>query len=460
MRSHFATPCRAEACTAFLLHAAGESGATVLLGASFANQDGRSSSLTAPNGPSQQAVIRGALVAAALEPQQVGSLEMHGTGTALGDPIEVGAALAVFRGAADPLCLSASKSRLGHAEAAAGGVGAAHAAVLLYSSASSSVLHLQSMNPLVESLMQSHAGNGWPAPLPPRQNAQLSRKQAPASISAFAFQGTNAHVLLCHRTQHLSRESLLPVAASTSHLWRRQRFWHMARPHALLQLASKASRHGVSVTTEMLVPKLAYLQDHQIRGRALLPGAAMYETAFALGRTVLEHKGVELVLSRATIDSPCLLKMSGSVLSASVNISSGDIAISSLAIKGSLLHMQGSVGESNLADDPACSLAAGGLWLHSSRFRAGLCLFPALRDFTSYVVAEVLQPRAGQQGMYFTHPAKADNVTQAATALEQPKQAGQQKTFIPVGLEGYAGPFSFPALLPLWNYWRRQSNLR
>ncbi len=52
-------------------------------------QDGRSSSLTAPNGPSQQAVIRGALADAELAAADVVGLEMHGTGTPLGDPIEV-----------------------------------------------------------------------------------------------------------------------------------------------------------------------------------------------------------------------------------------------------------------------------------------------------------------------------------------------------------------------------------
>ena len=57
-------------------------------------QDGRSSSLTAPNGPAQQDVIRAALAAA--ERSALQALEMHGTGTSLGDPIEMGAACAVI----------------------------------------------------------------------------------------------------------------------------------------------------------------------------------------------------------------------------------------------------------------------------------------------------------------------------------------------------------------------------
>ncbi|GLI63378.1 hypothetical protein VaNZ11_006235, partial [Volvox africanus] len=61
-----------------------------LVRASAVNQDGRSSSLTAPNGPAQQAVVRAALAEAGLPPNQLTSMEMHGTGTPLGDPIEVG----------------------------------------------------------------------------------------------------------------------------------------------------------------------------------------------------------------------------------------------------------------------------------------------------------------------------------------------------------------------------------
>jgi hypothetical protein len=78
------------------------------------NQDGRSSSLTAPNGPSQQQVIRQALLDAGTEPSAMTGVEMHGTGTALGDPIEIGAASAVLCGPESgkriPLSLSLSLS--------------------------------------------------------------------------------------------------------------------------------------------------------------------------------------------------------------------------------------------------------------------------------------------------------------------------------------------------------------
>ncbi len=68
-------------------------------------------------------VVLGALRCADLTPGALGALELHGTGTPLGDPIEVGAALAVLSGSETPVQLTAAKSRVGHAEPAAGAIG-------------------------------------------------------------------------------------------------------------------------------------------------------------------------------------------------------------------------------------------------------------------------------------------------------------------------------------------------
>jgi acyl transferase domain-containing protein len=100
---------------------------------SAVNQDGRSSALTAPNGPAQQAAIRAALSSAKASAADVAALQMHGTGTPLGDPIEVGAASAALvdgvSRAHGPLAASTAKSWIGHTEAAAGAMGLTQAAV-------------------------------------------------------------------------------------------------------------------------------------------------------------------------------------------------------------------------------------------------------------------------------------------------------------------------------------------
>ena len=79
---------------------------------SAVNQDGRSSSLTAPNGPSQQALVAACLQETGLDAPAVALVAVHGTGTPLGDPIEVGALSGVLKmsaAAAQPLVFSSNK---------------------------------------------------------------------------------------------------------------------------------------------------------------------------------------------------------------------------------------------------------------------------------------------------------------------------------------------------------------
>ncbi len=128
---------RGEGCGVIVLHSGkateGQEVLAVFRG-SAVNQDGRSSSLTAPNGPSQQAAIRQALQASVLEPHHVTALQLHGTGTPLGDPIELGAVQAVLMGSsqrATPLQVAAAKSWIGHTEAASGVMGLLQAALSL-----------------------------------------------------------------------------------------------------------------------------------------------------------------------------------------------------------------------------------------------------------------------------------------------------------------------------------------
>lgn len=164
---------------------------TVLLCAAAINQDGRSATLTAPNRHSQQDVILDAMSMACVPAVAVGMVECHGTGTALGDPIEAGA-LAVVLGtskAEDPLWLAAGKTNVGHLEAAAGFAGAGKVIACLINGKVPANLHFAELNPHIELV-------GLAIPTQATQLAESPNEKFISGLSSFGFGGSNAHVLL------------------------------------------------------------------------------------------------------------------------------------------------------------------------------------------------------------------------------------------------------------------------
>ncbi|MBL8165615.1 MAG: type I polyketide synthase, partial [Anaerolineae bacterium] len=160
---------------------------------SAVNQDGRSSGLTVPNGPAQEAVIRKALASAGVQPSQVSYVETHGTGTAIGDPIEVeaiGAALGAGRPKDLPLVIGAVKSNIGHAESASGIAGVIKTVLMLQQGEIPRNLHFHEPSPRIP----------WPdfpvvVPTEHMPWTPIDGKRI-AGISGFGFSGTNAHVIL------------------------------------------------------------------------------------------------------------------------------------------------------------------------------------------------------------------------------------------------------------------------
>src|ERR1700730_1045997 len=160
---------------------------------SAVNQDGRSGGLTAPNGPAQEAVIRAALAAAGVDPHEVSYLESHGTGTSLGDPIEVRAATAVLckdRPHEFPLAIGSIKTNIGHLEAAAGVAGLLKVVVALQKGQIPPHLHFRQPNPHI-------AWSDYPVRVV-SDGCSWSRREQPrlAGVSSFGFSGTNAHVVI------------------------------------------------------------------------------------------------------------------------------------------------------------------------------------------------------------------------------------------------------------------------
>lgn len=119
---------------------------------SAVNQDGRSNGLTAPNPQAQEAVLKEAYRQANVLPNQIQYIEAHGTGTKLGDPIEVkalGSVLAENRCPEDYCSVGSVKTNIGHLEAAAGIAGLIKVALSLKHQQIPPSLHFQKPNPYI-----------------------------------------------------------------------------------------------------------------------------------------------------------------------------------------------------------------------------------------------------------------------------------------------------------------------
>jgi acyl transferase domain-containing protein/acyl carrier protein len=172
---------------------AAEDNILALIKGSAINQDGASSSLTVPNGRSQQALIHQALANAQIDPLQVSYIEAHGTGTALGDPIEMESLAAVFchgRSWQQPLYVGSAKTNLGHLESAAGVAGLIKLVLLLQKREIPPHLHFHNPTPHIR-------WNEIPVEIVTKLTPWKSfHGKLLAGLSSFGISGTNAHVII------------------------------------------------------------------------------------------------------------------------------------------------------------------------------------------------------------------------------------------------------------------------
>jgi 3-oxoacyl-(acyl-carrier-protein) synthase len=152
------------------------------------NQDGRSATITAPSGPAQQRCINASLQDGSVKALEVSLVEVHGTGTALGDPIEVGglkSTLGKNRTEDSPLILAAAKSIIGHTEGSAGVAGVLKMVAEFSHRHIPSNLHLKKMNPNIDLA-------DFPT-IMPSSLIDWKGSRAVAGTSSFGFSGTNSH---------------------------------------------------------------------------------------------------------------------------------------------------------------------------------------------------------------------------------------------------------------------------
>ncbi len=260
---------------------------------SAVNQDGPSAGLTVPYGPSQEDVIRRALADGGVEPAAVAFIEAHGSGTALGDPIEIESLANVF-GRRHPLWVGAVKSNLGHLESAAGIAGLIKTVLALQYGVIPPNLHFQDPNPKIPwddlAFKVPTAGQPWPADRP-----------RIAGVSSFGFSGTNAHVVVALPPDAVADEGKAsppaPAAVRQHHLLTLA----AKTESALRRLAERYERHG----SQPDLPALADLCATSHSGRAQLEerlavvGTSAAEVAGSLKAYLAGQDPVTVVRGRA-----------------------------------------------------------------------------------------------------------------------------------------------------------------
>ena len=189
-----------------------------VLRGSAVNHDGHTSGLTVPNGLAQERVVELALADARVEAEAVSYIEAHGTGTSLGDPIELAALGRVFGSGGPreaPVQVGSVKTNIGHLEAAAGVAGLIKVVLQLQHRELAPSLWFESPNPNVD-------WSALPLEICDRRMPWASTSPRIAGVSSFSISGTNAHVVVEEAPPSLAIESR-----------------HPPRDHALLVLSAR-----------------------------------------------------------------------------------------------------------------------------------------------------------------------------------------------------------------------------
>jgi len=238
-------------------------------------QDGRSASLTAPNGQAQLGLLQAAhgtgTTAASLS-----VVETHGTGTPLGDPIEVGSVAAFVRSqrADGALTPSGIKANLGHTEATAGMAGLASLLIRLNGQAPPNA-QLRGLNPHVAGALR---GTKCAFVV----QSAVEREQS-GGVSSFGYSGTIAHAVLQRsdsggRSHHVTLSPLTYVRRSYG--WREQPL-----SLGLRHVSSSGETHLFRAA--VAGPLLSAVADHVVQGRIIFPGSGYLELARAAASVAL-----------------------------------------------------------------------------------------------------------------------------------------------------------------------------
>jgi phthiocerol/phenolphthiocerol synthesis type-I polyketide synthase C len=271
-----------------------------VVAASALNSDGKKNGLTVPSGDAQAALLRTAYGGAGIDAEEIDYIEAHGTGTAVGDPIEtraLGEALAKFRRKENPLLIGSVKSNLGHLEAASGIAGLVKAVYCLQQRVVPATIGINNPNPNIHF-------EDW--------NLRVVRSATPlkpagrliVGVNSFGFGGANAHVILESLTAKVARleppkskprsELAVPLIIS-------------AKTAPALRVAAREMAECLRSHPDAAVYDVAYcavMRRDWHRHRAVLHGSSREALAHSLDQFANADEPTHGVESGAALDSP------------------------------------------------------------------------------------------------------------------------------------------------------------
>jgi acyl transferase domain-containing protein len=187
----------------------------VIKGSAINNDGGHKIGFTAPSVEGQASVITTALNSAGIKPQDISYIETHGTGTPLGDPIEIAALNQAFASRSGSSCpIGSVKTNIGHLDVAAGMAGIIKAALILKNKQIPASLNFNHPNSKIEF-------NKGPFYVCQKLTPWSSSSIGYAGVSSFGIGGANAHVVLSeHKSRDLGNnidctEYILPLSAKS-----------------------------------------------------------------------------------------------------------------------------------------------------------------------------------------------------------------------------------------------------
>ncbi|MDR5728643.1 MAG: SDR family NAD(P)-dependent oxidoreductase [Terriglobia bacterium] len=428
------------------------------------NHDGKTTVLTAPNGLAQEALFRAALSNAMLAPGDISYIETHGTGTSLGDPIEIEAVSAVYGqpGTGAPPCiLGAVKTNLGHLEAAAGIAGIIKTVLCLEHGEIPRNLHFHRLNPEISltgtRLKISAENTPWARGEKPRT----------AGVSSFGLGGTNGHVILEEApllpTQNAASGRTIPLPA---YAWKRERFW-LAEVLTAKRIDQEATPArvpadglvhpllGKQIESVFIQGKLfeseldtfadSYLADHTLGYRPILPFAAFLEIAAAALRQI-DKSGSSI--RNLVVRDPLFLSSGGCRLQ--VLVTDGSIEMASVSGTRWTTHTKGSVQPSDrgipIVDlaglQASCQKEISANDIYDILERTGLRYGTAFRTIQavwsgkgeSLARLRLSEEAAREAQQYGLHPTLLDGCLQTVIAAREESNAD---LFLPISVDHF-----------------------